>query len=83
VLDADAAVPRGCWGTTILSAQCSASYHNNISHRFTATIQVNLRWPAPTVKKLEDFVGKSFTACMPLLTATSAFINHSYFNTLN
>jgi len=34
------------------------NHHNN--HRFTAiihNIQVYLRWPAPPVKNLEDFVG--------------------------
>jgi len=39
----------------------------------TAIIQVNLRQPAPPVKKCRIQLVQSFTARMPLLTATSAF----------
>jgi len=48
-------------------------YNNNNNHRFTATIQVNLRWPAPLVKNCRILLVQSFTARMPFLTATSAF----------
>ena len=41
--------------------------------QFTATIQVNLRLPAPPVKKWRILLTQSCTARMPLLAATSAF----------
>jgi len=44
--------------------------------RFTAIIQVNLHQPAPPVKNWGILLVQSFTACsacIPLLTATSAF----------
>ena len=43
------------------------------NHRFTAIIQVNLRQPAPPVKNWRILLVQSFTASMPLLTATSTF----------
>ena len=41
--------------------------------RFYSNIPVNRRQPAPPVKKWRILVVQSFTAHMPLLTATSAF----------
>ena len=44
-----------------------------INPRFTAIVQVNLSYPAPPVKNWRIFLVQSFTARMPLLSATSAF----------
>jgi len=49
---------------------------NNNNHRFTAFIQVNLRYLAPPVENWRILLVQSFTARMPLLTATSAFGLH-------
>jgi len=46
-------------------------YYNNNKH-FTAIIQVNLRSPALPVKNWRILLVQSFTAHVPLLTATSA-----------
>ena len=43
------------------------------SHRFTASIQVNLHQPASPVKNWRFLLVQSFNAHMPLLTATSVF----------
>ena len=48
-------------------------YNSNNHHRFTAIIQVNMHQPAPPVKNWRILLVRSFTAHMPLLTATSAF----------
>jgi len=45
----------------------------NKQPRFTAIIQVNLRYPAPRVKNWRILLVQSFTARMPLLAATSLF----------
>ena len=49
------------------------SNNNNNSHRFTASIQVNLHQPASPVKNWRFLLVQSFNAHMPLLTATSIF----------
>ena len=61
----------------------SRGYNNNNHHRRcrltqidlynSCIIQVNLRQPAPPVKNWRILLVQSFTARMPLLTATSAF----------
>jgi len=48
---------------TATSCLITKSFNNNNNHHFTAIIQVNLR---------RILLVQSFTACMPLLTATSA-----------
>jgi len=48
-------------------------YNQPTNHRFTATIQVNLHQLAPPVKNSRILLVQSFTARMPLLTATSTF----------
>ena len=48
-------------------------YNDNNNHRFTAITQVTLCYLAPTVNNWRILLVQSFTAHMPLLTATSAF----------
>jgi len=43
------------------------------NNRFTAIMQDNLRQPAAPVKSWRILLKQSFTAHMPLLTATGAF----------
>jgi len=45
----------------------------NYVHRSMTTIQANLRLPAPPVNNWRILLVQSFTAHMPLLTATSSF----------
>jgi len=44
--------------------------NNNNKQNFTA-VQVNLRYPAPAVKKWRILLYQRFIARMPLLTATT------------
>jgi len=47
--------------------------YNNNNRRFTAIIQVSLRWPTPPVMNWLILLVQSFTAHMLLLTAAGAF----------
>ena len=46
---------------------------DNYYYHFTAIIQDNLRWRTPPVKNWRILLEQSFTVCMPLPTASSAF----------
>jgi len=54
-------------------AECYLKHTTENNNRFTAVIQVNLRYPAPSDNNWRILLVQSFTARIPLLTATSAF----------
>ena len=53
-----------------LTVQC---YYNSDSDHFTGIVQDNLCWLSSPVKNWRILLEQNFTACLPLLTATSTF----------